>query len=416
MRISVLLQREPFGEILERTLARFWSVQYGEIFEVCWEPRSLRNRLNSSNKRQRWYANYFINGIFTGEVDEQALEPLRREFGRSPIPWRDPLQRIYVGAASRLPFAAWLAQAHVHVTPSVPDTRQKLIVPGSAKMRILDHVDGTVDVILKEGFDKQVISNELKARSLASEYGIPTPQIFESDVERGWLREVYVLGTPINRLGDRSLAEKTAESLLVRLREMSNATEELIPIESYIKDLVQRIYDAIDDFSHRLGEREGHLRELVERLSTWSSQLARGCGMKMIPIAQTHGDFQPANILQNGERLWLIDWERAGKRIAPYDALVFALRSRSPRGLSGRLMRFVQGENYSNEGFFISTDRSINWRDKQCRVLIAGLFFLEELLFHCEENAVPVLTSLSSGLNEMMANANEFIISVQDFA
>jgi len=54
-----------------------------------------------------------------------------------------------------------------------------------------------------------------------------------------------------------------------------------------------------------------------------------------ILTALTHGDFQPGNILVDGDRVWLIDWEYSARRQVGYDALVYALCSRFPSPLTG---------------------------------------------------------------------------------
>ena len=61
----------------------------------------------------------------------------------------------------------------------------------------------------------------------------------------------------------------------------------------------------------------------------------------MVDTAQSHGDFQPANILiptvSDQRNVYLIDWEYTDKRCRWYDAMVFVLNSRSPIGLAGRV-------------------------------------------------------------------------------
>ena len=44
MRMSLLLQREPCGQILERTLARFWSEGRAQAVKVRWLPGSALGR------------------------------------------------------------------------------------------------------------------------------------------------------------------------------------------------------------------------------------------------------------------------------------------------------------------------------------------------------------------------------------
>ena len=127
-----------------------------------------------------------------------------------------------------------------------------------------------------------------------------------------------------------------------------------------------------------------------------------------VTTSLTHGDFQPGNILINGEGVWLIDWEYAARRQIGYDALVFMLRSRRPRGLATRLNKFVaRGPDGTSLIDNLAWPR-VNWRRVNCRWLSAALFLLEELVLHLKENDNPVFFRPGPGLLTLAAELAAF--------
>ena len=163
MRISLLLRREPFVEILQRTLARYWASKHNDDFRVQWISRGQRV---SRQTEQQWLCNQYLNAIFLPSIDPTGLEPIRKEFSHSQSVWRRPIQRLYVSMATGT-WSRRLSHATLNVSPEVPDGEQKVIVPGNQKVRILDHVAGQCVSIAKDGFDPIGLCAEMEVRELA---------------------------------------------------------------------------------------------------------------------------------------------------------------------------------------------------------------------------------------------------------
>ena len=53
MQISLLLEREPFPDILERTLERFLPTLTGDLHRVRWSPKSV----SPDPEAQHWFCN-----------------------------------------------------------------------------------------------------------------------------------------------------------------------------------------------------------------------------------------------------------------------------------------------------------------------------------------------------------------------
>jgi len=74
--------------------------------------------------------------------------------------------------------------------------------------------------------------------------------------------------------------------------------------------LVFWVFHVLRDYGHTLGEGASrHLARLPELLAT-AAQLERDVGP--IELVYAHNDLLPANLLDDGRRLWVIDWDYGG--------------------------------------------------------------------------------------------------------
>jgi thiamine kinase-like enzyme len=118
---------------------------------------------------------------------------------------------------------------------------------------------------------------------------------------------------------------------------------------------------------------------------------------KLVDIVQSHGDFQPANILiptvSDQRSVYLIDWEYTEKRCRCYDAMVFELHSRYPIGLASRISQWLSDENIAYQ--------SIKWcgldKTESFSRYVMATFMLEDLLFRLAETTIPKLQEPNKG-------------------
>lgn len=399
MRISLLLQREPFGQILEQTLAPFWSERYGQPYYVQWRmtpPVALSGPDDSA--LQSWIANIYLNAIFTPDAQPTIFDPIRREFSRSTTWWKRPAQRLYTTLALGRVSARWLAQARLVATPAVPDARDTLIVAGNRKIRLLHRQAGVAYGVQKAGFRPESMARELTTRLSARIAGVRTPLLLEQAESGSWYCEQYISGTPINRLASRAAARAAATQAATGLQQMLMSTA----VQEDVADYVARLQLLIDRLTAANPLLTTAQRQAIDRLA--SVLVARACEHNgRLILALTHGDFQPANILANREGVWLIDWEFSGQRQAGYDALTLALSARFPRGLAGRMRAFVQngwpddalGSPAGWPGFLVNQRADRRWH--------IAIFALEELTLHLDENDEPLLTYLNPGFDILLA-------------
>lgn len=384
MRISVLQQREPFGAILEATLAEFCRQVFNRPATVQWCEHGSA-RAGAANGGQLWLCNPYLNAIFVPEANRAIFDPIRREFARSVVAWRRLAQRAYVHMSLSRAGAPFAAQASLCITPGLPNAEQLLIIPGNHKIRVLDYASQSVYGIVKQGFSADFMQRDIEARRTAEALGLPVPALQQVGETGLWFKERYLSGTPINRLasdGERKAAEHTAVAALQHLLEATlheeriedyvarqAATARALIASSHLLSIAQRdsLLSVIDQIQ---GLVAAHQQALVGKIHT----------------ALTHGDFQAGNILQNQDGTWLIDWEYSARRQSGYDALVFALGARAPQGLAQRVQALLAGDE-ADQASILNTWRGLDWHNRQTRQVYLAIFLLEELALHLEENA-----------------------------
>jgi aminoglycoside phosphotransferase len=397
MRLSLLLPREPFPVIFEQTLSRFLLSWIGKPYEIHWHPK---RPLSASHCRpgELWLVNNYLNAIFIPRADPAIFGPVKQEFSRSLVWWRRWAQRRYVDLATSTLTAKWLAHAGVSLTPALPQAELMLIIPGNHKIRLLDYGEQTVYAIRKSGFPVQFLEREIEVRRQAEALGLPVPRLKTVAGESAWLSEAYVSGAPVNRLQDPARARAAFDQAHQALQVLHRHTWREVDANQYV--------DLLSTEAHTHIAANGLIPPGSKRLwsQTLESLVARikallPAGGNRLPTVMAHGDFQPANILVDADRIWLIDWEYSGRRQAAYDVLTFMLESRFTRGLCGRLQKlFAQGipDGEMLEDF---SGYANGWQDSRHRLLYGSLFLLEELALRLEESNNPSFVKLDNGLN-----------------
>ncbi|TMA40192.1 MAG: hypothetical protein E6J79_00875, partial [Deltaproteobacteria bacterium] len=168
---------------------------------------------------------------------------------------------------------------------------------------MVDGPAGVCHVIVKVGTDPAFLEAELALRHAAAD--LPIPRLRRVVPMEQWFTEELVPGTPLNRLplaAQRARAFGAAQAALERLAER---TAQPVAVTDYLGALVRRIEDGIaaaplfDACRASIGHTVEALARVVERCP----------GPSSIATAETHGDFQPGNVLVARDAIWLIDWE-----------------------------------------------------------------------------------------------------------
>jgi len=391
MRVSLLLQREAFAEVIEKTLARFLADRFGEKHKVRWHAKPLR----VGKGQQVWYGNHFLNSFFVKDSEKCVLQPARNEFSHSPIPWRRCPQKFYVGLATSGLFRKIFTHSALTVTPSIPGARSMVLIPGSNKIRLLDFAQGHCFVIRKEGAPAECILNEIKIRQ---EYPfLPVPDLLKVSTKGDWFCERLVTGLPLNRIAERSKVQKIESELLSSLgvlweKTLKNAEEDNYP-ERVFKDLRE-----ILSRNKISGSREKNL--VIEGINFAENLISQRSAKTTAPLKTclSHGDFQSSNVLCGEDRFWLIDWEFTSRRICSFDFLCWELQARRPSGLTGRVEKILRSPGLAARISQISGEDV----DKTGRSAHLLLFLLEELLIRLQELSSPYILPPGSWFKEFL--------------
>ena len=384
MRISLLLEREPFGQILEETLPELMLALTGRRHQVRW----LGSPGTPRPDEQTWLCNPRLNVIFRPGTRSAALAPVVREFARSPRWWRRPFQRAYVAAATRPPTAAWLAPIRIGVSPALENADAVVILGGNHRLRVLDAREGVTHVIAKAGADPRFLRAELALRAAAPD--LPIPRLVRVGSGGAWFTETLVSGTPLNRVAERARRTRALGVAHGTLERLARRTAADVAAPDYVGSLVAGL------------EREvatapllAACRGTVERAARALAELAlRLPGARSVTTAETHGDFQDGNVLVDGETVWMIDWEYTGRRQIGFDMLVHGLAARFPAGLAARVGAAAAGRGGAALDA-IHTWPGLAWDTTDARRRALAIFLLEELSVRVRENSGPRLRVLT---------------------
>lgn len=158
------------------------------------------------------------------------------------------------------------------------------------------------------GIDRAV---ELEATRSAAALGVG-PRVVDFVEPEGWLVTSFVEGEPpsVERLREHEQLARVAR-LLRRVHDgppIPGRFDALAVVEAYRRTAVARgaTLPAPFDEAHELG------RQIADRRAAE-------------PLAPCHNDLLTANFIEDGERLWLVDWEYAGMGDRLFDLGNFAV-------------------------------------------------------------------------------------------
>ncbi|MCG2721657.1 MAG: aminoglycoside phosphotransferase family protein [Thermodesulfovibrionales bacterium] len=416
MKIEQLLQREPFGDIIENTLSQFLTTYLKTPYRCTWKKLGILKRITANSVSydgEVFFCNPYLNILFPKNAGPLIFDFVRDNYLHTPFRHRRLIQKLYVNFASHPYTSLLLATNILNIHPKLPDSRDIVILGGNNRIRIIDLRKMRTWDILKTSFDQSYMAAELAARNQPGEW--PFPKLHSVGEDGTWFESEYIPAVSLNRIDYKDSDTHLVKQALQFLGEWLNLSVAVSSVKEYAECLIAQIESAYKGKGHRVTDSEllqqfiDGMRELLKiHLENASSEII---------LAHGHGDFQHGNILvDTGGKVWVIDWEHAGQRQIAYDYLVFALKSRFPYGLSLRIKVALE-----NPDALLSKLPTVHekfqtpFMDERRRPVILLVFLFEELLWNFRENANPLFSRTSGALPQLMAEISPCLQSIRSF-
>jgi thiamine kinase-like enzyme len=150
--------------------------------------------------------------------------------------------------------------------------------------------------------------NELAASRAAHAAGL-SPEVIHAEPGAMVLR--YLEGRALEAEDVR------APETLERIVPLLHTCHRVLPRHLRGPSLAFWVFHVIRDYAHTLRDERHRLAGQLSSLLSRAEQLERALGP--VELVFAHNDLLPANLLDDGERLWLLDWDYAGWGSALFD-------------------------------------------------------------------------------------------------
>ena len=384
MRLDLLLKREDFAKIFERSFTRYLL----DVFNIT----AIVNWRYSTKNSDCFLVNHKLNVIYSKNIDRVKFKSVISEYSYHPNPFRRVLQKIYIQLSTSAYFERLFAKTRVDVKPWIKSLDGVCIIPGNHSIRIIDLEAETCRVILKEGFNFQFIKSEIYLRQKYK--FLPIPKLLNVDTQSLWYEESQVSALPLNRIDNQAIKDKILFDVKKNLLNLYSSTIIKVDMINYVKSLCLICDNLIIELSNIYSKSDKkELRNVFALLNEVLIEFPD----RVIELVQSHGDLQPANILVGNadNELYLIDWEYTEKRSLFYDSLVFASKCRFPNGLAKRIETILDGADLS-WNWCIKTD---GFKLSKCEL---SIFLIEDLIVRLSELNIPNLINKDNGLDLWM--------------
>lgn len=385
MKISLLKQRENFQEILKNTLEKYFFSS-GEI--------SCQVSAHSHDNSTRFIVNDLLNVIYPYRMNRKELSVLVKEFTWNRNVFLMVAQKIYCYLSVRAPFERIIGD-DLYISNSIQDLSNLVIIPGNHSVRIVNVVNDTCVVICKSGFNERFLLKDASVRMENPDMG--APKVFKIEASEGYYVEERVIGVPLNRISCINVRNKHFYASCKDLRTLYNRSLVKVKSDDYIDLIKSKLDTLLLQFN---GSFQDRISKLISCLLSKLEEELDGENIDSILLCTTHGDFQSANILCSNDKQWIIDWEYSNKRMLFYDALTFALDSRTNNGLSSRLTQAVLSTS--------SFESKLSWVKHSYHPCFINFFIFEDILLRLDEVSSNLIKDSESTLDPYVKELESF--------
>ena len=377
MKISLLLEREDFKKIFEKTLEGFLLDFFKKQYSVSWRNKKYNDSQN--DKSQIWFCNQLINSIFVDGADKKIFDSIIGEYASNPLkPWKTPFQKLYLYLLKNNKISLFLSHHTIHITPPIKNPQSKLIIGGNTKIRILDQKEGLVYVVLKKGFSRKYLERECFVRENFPFVNVP--KIYKSNHNSFWYCEEYITGLSPDRIGEKG--GKVLEESIKMIHNLIDSTNKQENYKTYLGLLEDRILFRLKSIKHL----SKNLNKVIINILKILLKHLEFSDNTNFSLSYCHGDFQQGNIIFDGVKTWVLDWEYSGFKQPGYDLFVLLLQSREPKMIGKNFLRFYKGDINEREKLLLQQWPKVKWSNGRENFHLI-LFLLEELDLHIEENS-----------------------------
>lgn len=302
-------------------------------------------------------------------ISEKAREFYYSEWNIRNSLLKNCAAKLYIFFATRT--GRCFSQFRFTMTPEPGNIRDVIIAPNNRSIRIFDYGNNTVGCIIKEGFTEKFFKNQIAFRE-NYKYDFILPMI---DYGNDWFREPIMHGHPLARITDEKVYRKALRDAVDDITVIAKDTLRYIGCDEYVSDLRNSILKLLIIAKEKKEIKS--VRETNEILE-FAVREAELFGRE-IPTVISHGDFQSGNIWVDVEhKVWIYDWETAGRRSAWYDVSVLLYSLRRNNGWK----EFMDSDNLTRIQVGISCDAC--YSAEQYRG-IRGIVLLEDICFYLED-------------------------------
>lgn len=134
---------------------------------------------------------------------------------------------------------------------------------------------------------------------------------------------------------------------LARIIELVRRTHRDVPKHLRGPGVLFWVFHVVRDYAHTLSEASSSDLGHVRRLLTQAEALERAVGP--IDLVFGHNDLLAANLIDDGKRLWLVDWEYAGFNSPLFDLGGLASNSEMPPALRETMLEYYFDRQVTDE-------------------------------------------------------------------
>jgi hypothetical protein len=392
MKISLLNKRENFDEIFLSSLKKFLIVNNNystKIVAPGYGDISFRK-------------NSLLNLIYTNELPLSVKSEFINEFKYSQNFLRHILQNIYCYFAVKPLTQKILSPIFFDIVQPSVEMRTWLILPGNHSIRIIDTKKNYSIVFAKKGFDVNFLRTDALTRTLYPY--LPAPKILKSDSNWMWYVEERIHGVPLNKISDPS---QRNSMFLDAQRSIAKLRDDTL-VEINLKDYFNKILSKTNMLINEIHQLEDTLVTELHKMTSEISKVNLYPANYFLGLCQSHGDFQPANILASKSSIWIIDWEYSAQRSTMYDFLIFTTMSRSCAGLASRLfnqyINIKQNNGVDSWGYFQKGDP----------LYLLSIFLIEDLHLRLKELQTDAIFNKKDAIKPWLTQIQKFYCAVNN--